>query len=113
MVSYKVLKVSDYNNANPEQEPGMRFNYDGRKGQLHKIAQEITRSPGEDVSAQECGDLPDTDAAEQQRLHTEFVERKTLSDNLGQARAVPAQCNWDGTMTHIFVRSMVELYQLL
>ena len=32
------------------QEPGMRFNYDGRKGQLHKIAQEITRSAGEDIS---------------------------------------------------------------
>lgn len=32
------------------QEGGMRFNYDAKKGQLHRIASELTGYPGEDIS---------------------------------------------------------------
>ena len=33
-----------------DQEGGMRFNYDAKKGQLHRIASELTGNPGEDIS---------------------------------------------------------------
>jgi len=48
--SEAIAKVKREAPVGISQEGGMRFNYDAKKGQLHRIASELTGHPGEDIS---------------------------------------------------------------